>query len=92
MVTLMIDESENYYKIDNAFNVTEEKNISWKGSNDKVVCSHCGKSSHTKEKYFQLIFYPTHWEDRRTCFKCNETKHVARDFPKNDEDRNIDEK
>ena len=28
MVTLMIDESENYYKIDNVFNVTEEKNIS----------------------------------------------------------------
>ena len=68
-----------------AFNATEEKNRIWKGSNNKVVCYHFGKYGPTKDNFFKLIVYPTHWECRRNSFKCNGTGHIARDFLQNDE-------
>ena len=42
--------------------------------------------------FFKLIGQPKHWEHRRTCFKCNGTGHIARYYPKNDDDRKNDEK
>ena len=57
-----------------------------------MVCSHCGKPGHTKEKCFKLIGCSTHWEECRTCFKSNETGNIARDCPKNDENSNCDKK
>ena len=48
------DEESEYEKQKyHALNITEDKNISWKGINDKVVCYRCGKSGHTKEKIFR---------------------------------------
>ena len=41
----------------------------------------------TKDKCFKLIGYPTHWEESIHFLKCNETGHIARDCPKNDENR-----
>ena len=43
------DEDSEYEKKCHTFNVTEEKKRIWKCSNDKVVCYHCGKSSHTRD-------------------------------------------
>ena len=59
----------------------------WKCSNDKVLCYHCDKYGHTKEKCFKFISYPTHWEYHGTCFKCNNTGHIARDCTQNDKNR-----
>ena len=39
-----------------------------------------------------MVGYPTHWEDHITCFKCNKTGHIARDFPKSYEIINSDDK
>ena len=41
---------------------------------------------------FILVGYSTHWEDHITCFKYNENSNIARDCPKNDGNRNCDEK
>ena len=64
----------------------------WKCSNDKVLCYHCDKYGHTKEKCFKCIVHQTYWKDRITCFECNETGPIARDFPRNHEDRKSDGK
>ncbi|KAI5382896.1 hypothetical protein KIW84_070348 [Lathyrus oleraceus] len=32
----------------------------------KVKCDHCCKNGHVKEKCFEIVGYPAHWETRRT--------------------------
>ena len=57
-----------------------------------MVCYCCGEPGHKKDKSFSFVVLPTHWEERITCFKYNDTGHMARDWPQNDENRNCNEK
>ena len=77
------EEIENQKKKGSEFNVTDKKFRTWKGSNEKMICSHCATSGHSKNKIFKLIGCPTNWEGRRTCFKCNKTGNIARKFSPN---------
>ena len=57
-----------------------------------MICFNCDKYGHTKWKCFKLISYPTNWGYNRTCFTCNETGHISRDCPKDDENRKVYER
>ena len=72
---------------DMALNIQERKSGSdWKkvtkGGKEEKFCNHCKRPGHDESNCFKKHGFPSHWEDRRVCFKCNETGHIANNCPK----------